>query len=147
MDRQKYVDESWKETASIQKEKLKEVAGQPSPRPQARPETSDNPQISSPETSASGTSKSNIPTDPVLLNYLSGLGYQALIFLGEIPHPGTGESELNLEQAKFVIDTLAMLRDKTQGNLSKEEENMLNGSVYELQMKYVEANKKEGQPS
>lgn len=72
------------------------------------------------------------------LNYITSLGFQAMIFLGEIPHPATNEMETNLEQAKLLIDTLVMLRDKTKGNLSQQEENMLNASIYELQMKFVE---------
>ncbi|MCA9407908.1 MAG: DUF1844 domain-containing protein [Candidatus Omnitrophica bacterium] len=72
------------------------------------------------------------------LNYISSLGYQALIFLGEIPNPMTNQPEKNLPQAKFLIDTLTMLKEKTKGNLNRQEETLLNSSVYELQLKYVE---------
>ncbi|OGX07334.1 MAG: hypothetical protein A2Y03_10985 [Omnitrophica WOR_2 bacterium GWF2_38_59] len=72
------------------------------------------------------------------INYITSLGFQAMIFLGEIPNPITGETENNIDQAKFLIDTLALLKDKTKGNLSRQEADLLNASVYELQMKYVE---------
>lgn len=74
-------------------------------------------------------------------NYIASLGFQAMIFLGEMPNPITNQVEKNLKQAKFLIDTLVILRDKTKGNLSKEEDDLLNGSIYELQLRYVELSK------
>ena len=53
------------------------------------------------------------------------------------------ESEKNLQQAKFLIDTLMMLKEKTQGNLTEQEESLLNASCYELQLKYLDKTKKE----
>ena len=69
---------------------------------------------------------------------MTSLGYQAMIFLGEMPNPMTGQSEKNLRQAKFIIDTLVMLKDKTKGNLNEQEQAFIDGTVYELQMKFVE---------
>jgi len=77
-------------------------------------------------------------------NYIASLGFQTMIFLGEMPNPISNKSEKNLKQAKFLIDTLVILRDKTKGNLSKEEDDLLNGSIYELQMRYVDLSNKEG---
>ena len=77
------------------------------------------------------------------LNYLMSMGYQTMIFLGEVPHPATGETQKNVAQAKFLIDTLVMLRDKTKGNLLPQEEQFLSSTLYELQLKYVEVAKKE----
>ncbi|MBF0511719.1 MAG: DUF1844 domain-containing protein [Candidatus Omnitrophica bacterium] len=74
-------------------------------------------------------------------NYIASLGFQTMIFLGEMPNPVTNQVEKNLKQAKFLIDTLVLLRDKTKGNLSKEEDDLLNGSLYELQMRYVDLSK------
>ena len=79
------------------------------------------------------------------LNYITSLGFQALICLGEIAHPLTNKTEQNLNQAKFLIDTLAMMKDKTKGNLTKQGEGLLQNSIYELQLKYVD--KTQGQPS
>ncbi|MBF0484761.1 MAG: DUF1844 domain-containing protein [Candidatus Omnitrophica bacterium] len=72
------------------------------------------------------------------LNYILSLGYQAMIFLGEIPNPVTNQQEKNFEQAKLLIDTLSMLKEKTKGNLTEQESNLLENTVSELQMKYVE---------
>jgi hypothetical protein len=74
-------------------------------------------------------------------NYIASLGFQTMIFLGEMPNPITNQVEKNLKQAKFLIDTLVILRDKTKGNLSKEEDDLLNGSIYELQLRYVDLSK------
>src|ERR1700685_2309745 len=74
-------------------------------------------------------------------NYIASLGFQTMIFLGEMPNPITNQVEKNLKQAKFLIDTLVILRDKTKGNLSKEEDGLLNGSLYELQLRYVDLSK------
>ena len=76
-------------------------------------------------------------------NYIASLGFQAMIFLGEVPNPITNEVDKNLKQAKFLIDTMSVIREKTTGNLTKEEAELLNGSIYELQLRYVEAVKKE----
>ena len=79
-------------------------------------------------------------------NYVASLGFQAMIFLGEAPNPVTNTQEKNLKQAKFLIDTLVLIREKTVGNLSKEEGELLNGSVYELQRRFVEIAQKEPRP-
>ena len=76
-------------------------------------------------------------------NYVASLGFQAMIFLGEMPNPITNQGEKNLKQAKFLIDTLVLIREKTTGNLNKEEGELLNGSIYELQRRFVEIAQKE----
>lgn len=71
--------------------------------------------------------------------YITSLAMQALIFLGIVANPMSGDKiEKNLDQARLLIDTLAILRDKTAGNLTKEEEDLLNTMLYELQVKFVE---------
>ncbi len=61
---------------------------------------------------------------------------QALVMLGEQPDPLTGEQQVHLEAARETIDILMLLRQKTRGNLSAEESNLLDRMIYELQMKY-----------
>jgi hypothetical protein len=75
------------------------------------------------------------------LGYISSLAFQAMIFLGEIESPVTGKAEKHIPQAKLLIDTLILLRDKTKGNLSEQENQLLEASIYELQLKYVEHSK------
>jgi hypothetical protein len=62
----------------------------------------------------------------------------AALFLGQIPNPKTGEGEVNLELAKMFIDQLAMVQEKTRGNLSSEEAAVLRNTLANLQMVYVE---------
>jgi hypothetical protein len=62
----------------------------------------------------------------------------AALFLGQIPNPATGEGEVNLELARMFIDQLAMIQEKTRGNLSTEEAAVLRNTVSNLQMAFVE---------
>src|SRR5438309_7352325 len=62
----------------------------------------------------------------------------AALFLGQIPNPKTGQGEVNLELAKLFIDQLAMIQEKTRGNLSNEEATVLRNAISNLQMAYVE---------
>jgi hypothetical protein len=55
----------------------------------------------------------------------------------------TGQIERNIEGAKATIDTLRMLKEKSKGNLSKEEEELLNGSISQLEINYIAEAKKE----
>src|SRR5438477_549820 len=54
----------------------------------------------------------------------------AALFLGQIPNPKTGEGEVNLELAKMFIDQLAMIQEKTRGNLTNEESTVLRNALY-----------------
>ncbi len=62
----------------------------------------------------------------------------AALFLGQIPNPQTGQGEVNLELAKMFIDQLAMIQEKTRGNLSQEEATVLRNAISNLQMAFVE---------
>ena len=62
----------------------------------------------------------------------------ASLFLGLMPHPQSGQAETNLELARMFIDQLAMIQEKTRGNLSAEESSFLNGTLSKLQMAFVE---------
>jgi hypothetical protein len=63
----------------------------------------------------------------------------AAFMLGQIPHPQTGKPEVNLDMAQLLIDQLVMLQDKTNGNLNSDEARILNGTIANLQMAFVEA--------
>ncbi|MFM6956178.1 MAG: DUF1844 domain-containing protein [Ignavibacteria bacterium] len=60
--------------------------------------------------------------------------------LGKIAHPMTGKTEKNLEQASFVIDLLAVLQEKTKGNLSDSEARLLDNALRDLRLNYVADN-------
>jgi hypothetical protein len=63
----------------------------------------------------------------------------ALIALGEAPNPETGEQERDLGQAKDAIDTLILLRDKTEGNRTEPESRLLEHILYDLEVRFVRA--------
>ena len=133
MKYEKRVDESWKESVAMEKELNKipkePASQQPSPRQESPAPASPAPQAS----------ETNEKLSINFMNYISSLAFQAMIFLGELPNPMAGDRiEKNLDQAQLLIDTLILIRGKTKGNLSKEEDDFLNGAIYELQMKYVE---------
>lgn len=71
------------------------------------------------------------------------LGSAALMGLGLAKNPSTGNFEKNLDSAKLHIDLLTMLKDKTKGNLTKEEEDLLSALLYDTKMRYVEVVKGE----
>lgn len=58
--------------------------------------------------------------------------------LGKIKNPLTDKIERNLDQARYSIDILEMLRNKTKGNLSENEQKFLNHVISELQLNYVD---------
>ncbi|RUM89865.1 MAG: DUF1844 domain-containing protein [Thermodesulfatator sp.] len=69
--------------------------------------------------------------------FILSLNTTALIHLGELPHPETQRKEVNLVLAKHTIDTLDMLKEKTRGNLSPDEERLLESILYELRLRFV----------
>ncbi len=69
---------------------------------------------------------------------VSSLSLQAMIAMGKVKSPITGRKEENFKQARFLIDTLPVLREKTRGNLSKEEGNLLEEVIFHLRNNYLQ---------
>ena len=115
----KKVDEGWKER--IDKEKSQ--AGAPMPD------------------SADKRASNEAPAESNFSMFISGLALQVLMQLGEIPNPVTKKKEKELEQAKYLIDILAMLKEKTANNLTKEEARLFEDTLYDLRMRFVTAAK------
>ena len=90
-------------------------------------------------------SMGNIPSDkdapprtPIdFPSYILSYYTQGLVLLGEVPNPYTNKKEEDVEAAQHTIDILSMLEQKTKGNLSKEEQQLLEGVLYELRMKFM----------
>jgi hypothetical protein len=72
-----------------------------------------------------------------LSTFIISLNASALLHLGAIEDPTTGKKDKNLPMAKQTIDILSMLKEKTAGNLSSDEENLLKSILYDLKMIYV----------
>jgi hypothetical protein len=73
------------------------------------------------------------------------------MFLGHVPNPQTGQPEVNLEFARMFIDQIEMLQEKTRGNLSNEETQMLTSVLSDLRLAFLQASKNSatatGQPA
>lgn len=70
--------------------------------------------------------------------FIQGLASQCLIALGDAKNPFTGKQEKDLAQAKYSIDLLQVLEEKTKGNLTEDEATLLNGLLYQMRMRYVQ---------
>ena len=83
--------------------------------------------------------------DKILMNFSNivlSYAVNATIHLGLSPDPATGQIAIDLNRAKDLIDMLDVLRDKTKGNLTEDENKLLEQLIYELQVKYVSKTKK-----
>ena len=74
--------------------------------------------------------------------FVISLSTQALMHLGEIADPMTGKVESDFPVAKQMIDVVALLKEKTRGNLDPGEQQLMEDVLYDLRMRYVEAVKK-----
>ncbi len=77
------------------------------------------------------------PGDITFSSFAFGLASQALMLLGLAPDPASGAVEKDVAQAKGLIDILAMLQEKTRGNLDEDEARMMEEMLYELRMQFV----------
>jgi hypothetical protein len=69
---------------------------------------------------------------------LTMLATEALMALGQMPHPMTGEFHVDRNQAKYLIDMIEMLRDKTKGNLTVPEEQLIENVLHQMRLVFVE---------
>ena len=75
--------------------------------------------------------------------FVISLASSAAVHFGDMPDPaGTKHSEPNLEGARQMIDILALLEEKTRGNLDDAETKLLGSLLYDLRVAYVDAQKK-----
>ena len=76
--------------------------------------------------------------------FVLSLSHSALLHLGEAPHPDTNRLEKNLPLARQTIDLIALLEEKTKGNLTGDEERLLHQILFDLRMRFVELTKTKG---
>lgn len=79
----------------------------------------------------------------LFMSLVLSLSQAAMQHMGKITNPLTGKIERNLEQAKVTIDMLEMLKEKSKGNLVKEEDKLISETLATLQLNYVDEVKKE----
>ncbi len=78
--------------------------------------------------------------------FIMSLTSSAFYHLGDLADPMTGQKETNLPAVQQTIDMLIMLKAKTRGNLSADEDKLLDQLIYELQVKYVEKTRGQAPP-
>ena len=83
-----------------------------------------------------------VPPDPDFKFFITTLALQASIALGHLANPATGKTEADPIQAKFLIDTLGVLEEKTKGNLTVEEAELFENLLYELRVAYLSKEEK-----
>jgi hypothetical protein len=116
-------------------------AATPPPPPRREAPRAEEPQRQRPEPGA-GPRRDLPPADfATLVNMLTT---NAMVFLGQIPAPGSQQYMRNLPQAQHMIDLLMVLREKTHGNLTREEDQMLQELLPQLQMAYVSVSRQVG---
>ncbi|MEE9219224.1 MAG: DUF1844 domain-containing protein [Acidobacteriota bacterium] len=112
--------------------------------PEGRPERSEAPRAAPSSEAPRAAPSSEAATAPQqgapspFAELLMSLFTSALVKMGELPDPQTGQPQKNLEEASQVIDILICLREKTAGNLAPEEDASLGNMLYELQMIYTQ---------
>jgi len=117
------VDEDWKAQVEAEKEAAKQTPGEPQ-----------------------GAGKAQRPKGPLpppsLTLLASSLGMQAMIAMWLVALSGGEKPQVDLDEAKHLIDTVEMLFEKTQGNRTAEETAMLDGLLHELRLGYVTVKEK-----
>ncbi len=119
------IDEDWKSQVQAEREAAEKEAAK-LPLPQAF--------------AAEGANAgSNFQMPPASLEMLiTTLVTEAMISLGQVPHPHTGEVVFQPQQAKYLIDTIDVLREKTKGNVTPDESALMEQLLHQLRMAYVQ---------
>jgi hypothetical protein len=71
--------------------------------------------------------------------FILSLSTSALVQLAELPDPSTNKKEMNLSLARQTISVIELLKEKTKGNLTGDEERLIETVLYDLRLKYVKA--------
>jgi len=133
--------------------KDRRVSAQPdsvrTPAEEARAAPAADPASGSVESAEDGASKGDATCDGSIpevdfVTFVVSLSTNALVSLGLLPRPDTGEKKCDLPLARQTIDILALLQQKTKGNLTGEEERILDTVLYDLRMTYVQVVRKNG---
>jgi hypothetical protein len=109
--------------------------------PQSSPSAAETPRVTSsaaPASAASGAGDAAVADDPTAFaNLVMFIASPAAAAMGMTEHPGLAPGELDLPLAKHCIDLLGTIQQKTRGNLSAQEEQILEGLLAELRMQYI----------
>src|SRR3954469_14613878 len=122
------IDEDWKSQVQAEKEQA------------AKSKTSGNSGAAE-----SDTGESDLPMPPATFELLlTTLATEALVAMGQVPHPATGKPQAHRNQAKYLIDTIDVLHEKTKGNLAADEQELLESMLHQLRMLFIQTEPPEG---
>jgi len=79
------------------------------------------------------------------INFIASLGSSVLFHFGEFPDPITNKAQRDLAAAKQTIDLIALIQEKTKGNLNDDEKQLIESMLFELRMQYVKEKEKDDQ--
>ena len=125
-DKKIIIDEDWK--SQVEAERAEAAKAKPAAEPAEVPAAA--------EASSDSADPQMPPASFELL--LTTLATEAFVALGVVPHPATGKTEPRRNQAKFFIDTVDVLRQKTAGNLTASEQQVLDSLLHQLRMVFIE---------
>ena len=130
-----HVDADWKKQAHEEKRRLAEQAAAKAKETAAPLGTSAGSIAGAPDARSGARSRAQMP--PASFSTLvQSILTQALFYLGDLTTRGA-EPTVNLDMAKHQIDLLGILEDKTRGNLTPDEQRVLDTVLYEARMRYV----------
>lgn len=112
------IDSDWKSQAEAERQKLAQQAQQ----------------------KAEQAAEQELPPADIM-GIVQILATQALLYMGAFPDPQTGRAMVAMDLAKFHVDLLGTLEEKTKGNLTDEEQEVVTQTAHELRLQYVEVNK------
>ena len=129
-DKKLIIDEDWKSHVQAEKE-----AAAKNPR---RTRFSGREQATKPQT-AGPHDPGDMPMPPASLELLiTTLATETLVALGQVPHPATGQAHVHRNQAQYLIDMIDVLRQKTKGNLTPDEQQMIDSVLHQLRLVFLE---------
>jgi len=106
------------------------------PEPSGEPSTSDDPAGADSADAAESAFQALPPID--FTAFVQSLAQQALMLMGVLPHPESGERVRELALARQTVDLLQMLHEKTQGNLTDDEKRLLEALLHDLRLAFVQ---------
>ena len=122
-DKKIIIDEDWK--SKVEAEKAEAAKATPAPAATATGEDS--------------SEATDPPMPPASFEILlTTLATEALVALGQVPHPVTGKIQAQRNQAKFLIDTVDVLRQKTAGNLTNSEQQVIDSLLHQMRLVFVQ---------
>jgi hypothetical protein len=138
MSEGKRVDEDWKRRAQVEKElDAQKAAPPPPPAPAAAPAVPGAPAAAAPAAAPGLPPRPEGRANPLFGSLVESLASQALLYMGAMRDPMTGQAHQDFQQSQAMIEMLGMLEEKTKGNLVKEEAEMIKAVLDEVRMHFV----------